>query len=456
MTAQYDFVIIGAGTAGNSAAFAAAEKGRRVALIERDKLGGTCHNYGCDPTKTLLHVGQLRYRARHANRYGLRTGSIEVDWDAVQAWVQKVLEEMQGGTDEEARQSVRDKGIDLLFGEARFVSAHEVEVNGETLSGDQILIATGMQAVVPDIEGLRETGFITNVEAVSLPKLPGRLAVVGGGPLGAEFAQLFRRFGVEIIVVEQSETLLPTEDSELSDMLADLLRKEGIKIELGAELTNVAQTDTGKRITFKRDHETLTADVDEILVALGRRPNLDALNLETAGVETTKKGVEVDAYLRTNVPHIWAAGDIASQYPFTHVAEAQGKLVVHNAFAQQPRPFNDYAVPWATYTDPELAHVGKTEDELNQDGVPYYVVRHLMKQNDRAIAIGRTEGMVKMLVGDDDLLLGGHVLAAHGGEIIAPLVVAMRNKLPVTALADTLLPYPTLAESVRYACQACE
>lgn len=453
MTAQYDFVIIGAGSAGSSAAFAAAEQGRRVALIERDKLGGTCHNYGCDPTKTLLHVGQLHYWARHADRYGLRVGSVDVDWDAVQAWVRKVLEEMQGGTDEQARQSVRDKGIDVRFGEAHFVSAHEVEVDGERLRGDQIVIAAGMQAVVPDIEGLRETGFITNVEAVSLPKLPRRLAVVGGGPLGSEFAQLFHRFGVEVIIVEQSDTLLSTEDSELSDMLADLLRNEGIRIELGAELTSGARTEAGKRVTFKRGDETLSADVDEILVALGRRPNLAALNLEAAGVKATKKGIEVDEYLRTNVPHIWAAGDIADQYPFTHVAEAQGELVAQNAFAEQPRPFNSYAVPWATYTDPELAHVGRTEDELRQDGVPYCVVRSPMKQNDRAMTMGRTDGLVKVLVADDGQILGGHVLAAQGGEIIAPLVVAMRNRLPVSALADTLLPYPTLAESVRQACQ---
>ncbi len=257
-------------------------------------------------------------------------------------------------------------------------------------------------------------------------------------------------------MVEQSDTLLPTEDAELSDMLADLLRKEGIQIELGAELRKVERAGGGKRITFARDDEVFTADVDEILVALGRRPNLEALNLDAAGVETTKKGIKVDQYLRTNVPHIWAAGDIAGQYPFTHVAQAHGKLVAHNAFAQQPRPFSDHAVPWATYTDPELAHVGKTEQELKQEGVSYRVVRKPMTQNDRAMAIGRTDGIVKMLVGNDGLLLGGHVLAAQGGEMIAPLVIAMRNKLPVSALADTLLPYPTLAEAVMYACQECE
>ena len=333
---EYDVIVIGAGGAGSNAATTAASMGKRIALIERDKLGGTCLNYGCDPTKTLLHTAHTLYHARHASALGLRIPHADADWAAVQAHVRQVQETIRGGTPEQARAGITAQGIDLFMGEATFTSPHEIRVNGETLRGERFVIATGTVPFIPDIEGLAEAGYITNVEAVSLPELPKRLVVIGGGPIGLEFAQMFSRFGVQVVVLERGKQPLPREDPELAMALCSQLTAEGIRLEFGAEMRCGEMSERGKHIHVHGEggkDEDLVAD--QLLVAVGRRPALGALNLEAAGVQYTEEGITTDATLRTNVPHIWAAGDIASQYQFTHVASDQGKLVAHNVFAQE-------------------------------------------------------------------------------------------------------------------------
>ncbi len=450
----YDLLVIGAGPAGGSAAATAAERGARVALVERDQLGGTCLNYGCDPTKTLLHTAHLLYQARRAGRYGLRIPSAEADWPAVMAHVKRTIDKMRGGSDEQARANLARKGIDVLKGEARFVGPHEVAVDGRRLQAEQIIIAAGSQAIVPEIEGLHDTGFITNKEAVALPRLPRRLAVVGGGPIGIEFAQMFHRFGVEVIVLEREAGLLLKDDRELTGMLCKLLAGEGMRLETEVDLRCVQKDRAGKRLTIrcgKRANEEV--QVDEILVAIGYRPALNSLDLGAAGVETTDKGITVDATLRTNVPHIWSAGDASSRYQFTHVATEQGHLAARNAFAAEPQPFDERAIPWVTYTDPELAHVGKTEEQLREEGIAYRLGCKPLDEVERARLLGREDGLIKLLVGEDGTILGGHILAASAGELLAPVVLAMRAGLKAQALVDTILPYPTMAEGVRWAAQ---
>ena len=456
MTEQtYDFLVIGAGAAGSSAVSAARKGGRRVALVERNILGGTCLNYGCDPTKTLLHTARLLYQARHAERDGLCIPQAQADWTQVLARVQQVIKQLRGGTNEEASAQLAHQGIDVLQGEASFVTPHKLSVAGQSVEAERILIATGCETLVPPIEGLREAGYITNVQAVSLADLPHRLVIVGGGAIGIEFAQMFQRFGVEVTVLERGSQMLDKEDRELAEPLCKLLAQEGIRMETGAELRRVQKDGECKRLTV-RHHSGAEEEmvVDEILLALGRRPVLESLHLEAAGVKTGKKGIEVDATLRTNVPHIWAAGDVTGGYQFTHVASEQGKLAAHNAFAHDAQPFDDRAIPWATFTDPALAHVGKTEEQLREKGIAYRVGRISFAQNERAIIEGETAGLVKLLVDEQDMILGGHVLAAHGDDLLAPIVVAMHAQLPITALAATILPYPTLSEAVRAAAGA--
>jgi len=450
----YDLLAIGAGPAGSGAASTAAEQGHRVALIERDKIGGTCLNYGCDPTKALLHIADVLDKARHAERYGLDLAGAAADWSAVQARITQLVNEVRGGDEQQVRDKLSKQGIDMIKGEARFQSPHEVVVGDRVIRAEQIVIATGSQAVVPDIPGLRDAGFITNKEAIWLPKLPRRLAIVGGGPIGVEFAQLFQRFGVAVTVLEQGPALLPKDDPELTDLLCELLSDAGVDIQTNVELLRVEQQGGGKSLIFRcgdqSQHDLL---VDEILIAVGYRPALESLDLKVAGVETNDDGVVVDANLRTSVPHIWAAGDVAGGYQFTHVAYDHGRLIAQNAFADQPHPFDARAIPWVTYTSPELAHVGKTEQQLREEGIAYRVGRKSMREVERAVVTGQPEGLAKLLVGDDGRVLGGHILAANAGELIAPVTLAMRAGLSAEILARTILPYPTLAEGVRWAAE---
>ena len=446
---DYDLLVIGAGAAGSSAVTTIDTHNLRVGLVERHVLGGTCLNYGCDPTKTLLHIANERYHAEHAGPYGLRIPEAGFVWVDVQSYVQQVIKHLRGGTLEEAHAELEKKGITILDGEATFVSPHEVQISGKSVSADRILIATGSETVVPPVEGLQEAGYITNIQAVSLPQLPGRLAVVGGGAIGMEFAQMFQRFGVEVTVLERSSMILDKEDRELADNLCDILTKEGLRLETGAELERVQREGGGKRLTIRcgqRQEETLV--VDEILMAVGRKASFEALHLDAAGVKTSKKGIVVDAMLRTSVPHIWAAGDVASQYQFTHVASVQGKLAARNAFASNPQPFDDRAIPWVTFTDPALGHVGKTEEQLKEEGTPYRVARMFYSKNERAITMGETAGLVKLLTGMEGKLLGGHILSVRGDDLLAPLVLAMHANLTVEQFASVLMPYPTLSEAV--------
>ncbi len=448
----YDLIVIGSGGAGSTAATTAARMGKRIALIERDKLGGTCLNYGCDPTKTLLHTAHLLYHARHASALGLRIPQAEADWAAVQAHVRGVQETIRGGTSEQARAGIEAQGINLFMGEAVFNSPHEICVNGELLHGEHFVIATGTVPLIPDIEGLSETGYITNIEAVSLPELPKRLIVIGAGPIGLEFAQMFSRFGVRVVVLERGEQPLPREDRDLALELCAQLTAEGIRLEFGIEMRCGEINEHGKNIHVHcqgGQDEDLIAD--QLLVAVGRRPALDTLNLDAAGVQYTDEGIPTNATLRTNVPHIWAAGDITSKYQFTHVASDQGKRVAHNVFAQEPIAFDDRVIPWVTFTDPELARVGLLEADLQEAKIEYRVGRAYFNKLDRAIANDQTFGSVKMLAGVDGKILGGHILGTNAGDLIAPIVYAMRFGLTAQMIAEAMLPYPTMAEAVRWA-----
>jgi len=447
---EYDLMVIGAGPAGSEAATNAAKLGVSVALVERHKLGGTCLNYGCDPTDTLLHIAHLKYRASHAEKFGLHA-RVEVDWQMAQKFVQQVMTTIRGGSEARARANIETQGIDLFEGEAKFISPHEIEVAGRSLRARHIIIATGIQVVVPPIEGLKDAGYITHVEAVTLPKLPRRLAIVGGMTMTLEFAQLFQRFGVQVTVLERGAYLLEQEDRELADRLCAALIEEGVRIETKVEVEHVSRVARGKRLHLRvRDHaEELL--VDEILMLLPRRPVLASLNLDAARVHYTANGIPVSATLRTNVRHIFAAGDVTGGHQFSNRASEQGKLAALNAFAKRPRRFKEPLIPWILSTSPALTHIGKTEEELRAAGVEYRVGRLWLKELDRAIMNDEQNGLVKLLVDRDGMILGGHVLANAAGDMIAPIALAMSAGLPVEVIASTILPYPTMAEGVRFA-----
>lgn len=453
MSQAYDLAVIGGGSAGSTAAEAADKEGHRVALIERDHLGGTCLNYGCDPTKALLYTAKLLHHTRQAHQRGLRFTAAEVDWTAVQTHIRGLVQKMRGGPPDEAQQNIRDLGIDLFMGEATFQDDHHLKVGSHTIAAENILIATGAKSLIPDIPGLDKVNCLTHKEAIYLDVLPQSMAIIGGGPIGLEFAQIFNRFGVEISLIEAESHLLPHDDPELTQILETILADEGIALHLGTQLMAVTQQPEGKQLTLRYENEyEQHLIVDELLIAVGRKPVLDALKPEAAGIALDDAGwIKVDDTLRTNVPHIWAAGDIWPGLKFTHVAARQGKLAAHNIFAAKPQPFASQWIPWVTYSDPALAHVGATEAELEAQAIDYRIGRYPLQQLPRAVITDQTEGLIKLLIGQNDQVLGANILAPNAGDLIAPLLVAIQGKLPLSILAETIFPYPTWGASLGYA-----
>jgi pyruvate/2-oxoglutarate dehydrogenase complex dihydrolipoamide dehydrogenase (E3) component len=450
-TERYDLVVIGGGAGGSSIAFGAAEQGLQVGLIEEGKLGGTCLNSGCDPTKTLVRSAEVLHLARSASRFGITVDRAEADWSAVRRRVDSVIETIRDG---DGPTNLREAGIDFLDATARFISESEVLAGGQILTADRFVIATGNTVHAPKIDGLAEAGYLTNEDAVRLDALPGSIAIIGGGVVSVEFAQIFARFGVEVTIIGSGEQLLPKEETELSDALASILEQEGIGILLGTRVEHVERDADGiASLTCSSPQGDITIEVEEVLLATGRRPNVRDLNLDAAGVLYSDQGVTVDSTLATNVPHIWAVGDVTGIYPFTHVADYQARIALNNLLGEgTPRRADYRVVPWTTFTDPELARVGLTEAEANAGGYSVVTATTPFEDLPRAITADTREGLVKLVVDSTThQLLGGHILGAGAGELIGEIALVMRHRLPVSAISDTIHVYPTMSEGVFWA-----
>lgn len=447
---RFDLIVIGSGAGGSTAAFEAAAGGAKVAMIEQWLVGGTCLNAGCDPTKTLVRCAEIAHLARTSARYGISTGTPAIDWPAIRQRVATVINTIRGG---DGDANVRKAGIALYKTHGRFVAPNRVVAGDDELVADKIIIATGARTAVPPIPGLDVAGFITNVEAVALDALPKSLAIIGGGTIAVEFAQIFARFGVDVTVIGSRELLVPHEDAGLSRALRNILEREGIRFETGAKVVRVERRDGLKRLSAERGNETVTIDAEEILLAAGRVPAIDGLGLDKAGVEADKRGIVVDDQLRTTTDNIWAIGDVTGRFPFTHVADYQARIAAHNAISGEPPIRADYrAMPWVTFTDPELAHVGMTEAEARAKHDDIVFTSTPMKDIARAVTAGETGGFIKLITrSSTGEILGAHILAARGGELLPEIVLAMRNNLPVTAIANAIHAYPTLSEAVFWA-----
>ena len=454
---RYDLVVIGAGGAGSTAAGEAVARGARVAVVERWKVGGTCLNVGCDPTKAMVRSAEVAHLARHAGRFGIGVGDVRPDWSAVMGLVDRVIDTIRGG---DGDANVRASGIDLHKGNARFRSPYEIEVDGEDaelLQADKVIVATGAAQIPPPIVGLTGAGYITNIEAVALARPPRSLAVVGAGAVGVEFAQIFARLGCEVTLFSSRERILPIEDEALTPVLQAVLEREGIRVETGVRVRQVTVEDGRqgrlKCVVGERGGERVESRVEEILLATGRTPVVAGLDLDAAGVAYGPRGIVVDETLRTNVPHIWAIGDVTGIAPFTHVADYQARIAEHNAMNGHPLRRADYrVVPWVTFTDPELARVGLTERDAWAAGHDLKSATVPVHDLARAITAGETDGLVKLVTDrTTGQILGGHVLATRGGELLAEIALAMRLRAPVSALCDTIHAYPTLSEGVFWA-----
>jgi pyruvate/2-oxoglutarate dehydrogenase complex dihydrolipoamide dehydrogenase (E3) component len=445
MTAsEYDLVAIGGGTAGLVSAAGAAYLGVDPAIVERAALGGDCLWTGCVPSKALIASARLAHAMRDAETLGLRSAAPRHAFAEVMARMRAARGVVEHHDDPER---FRAMGVDVHFGQARFVSREVVEVEGVgRIRSSRFVLATGARPSVPPIRGLEEAGYLTHESLFETDTLPETVIVLGAGPVGVEMAQTMARLGAGVTVVEMAPRILPGEDADVADRLRRLLEAEGIDFRLAATAEAVS---TGEGVKTVEIEGGRPLRAREILVATGRRPAIDDLELDRAGVRTEGGAVVVDDTLRTSNPRIWAAGDVTGGLQFTHVAEHMAKTALRNALVPGSSKVDYGTVPWVTYTDPEVAHVGLSQEEAEARGGTTYTYE--LDDLDRAIVDGRTDGFVKVTADGKGRVLGATILGPHAGDLLMPLVLAKQHGLTLSKLADTIWPYPTMVEGVKRA-----
>ncbi|MCA9103039.1 MAG: mercuric reductase [Planctomycetales bacterium] len=451
---RYHLVVFGGGTAGLVTAAGAAGLGARVALIERELLGGDCLNVGCVPSKALIAAARTAALVRRADEFGVSIATsnngerLAVDFPAVMQRVRRLRADISPH-DSAAR--FRELGVDVFFGAAAFSGQDTVEVGDATLRFKRAVIATGARPAVPSIPGIDEVDYLTNETLFSLTELPRRLAVLGAGPIGCEMAQAFARLGSEVCLVESTHGILPREDRDAADVVQQAIVRDGVRLLCCGKQMQVARCDVGVRLTLESHDVAHDVTVDRLLVATGRAPNVDGLGLDVVGVEhDPKSGVKVNNRLQTTNPRIYAAGDVCSQYKFTHAADFLARTVIQNALFPLKAKASELVIPWCTYTSPELAHVGLTPQQAADEGVEIDTLTQTMSEVDRAVLDGEEEGFVKVHVAaGTDRILGATVVAAHAGDLIGAVTLAMRNGIGLGRVASTIHPYPTQAEAFR-------
>ena len=452
-----NLVVIGAGAGGLVSAYIAAAVKAKVTLIEGHKMGGDCLNYGCVPSKALIRSAKAIKQVSQAHTLGIRQAQGEVDFAAVMRRVHEVIQAIEPHDSVERYTSL---GVEVLQGHARITSPWTVQVRlvdgtEQTLSTQNIVIATGASPFIPPIPGLQETGFLTSDTIWGLTELPPRLVVLGGGPIGSELAQSFARLGSEVTQVEMAPRLMVREDPEVSELVAASLRDDGVNVLTGHQAVRVEVVEGEKRLIVQRGEEELPLAFDQLLCAVGRNPRVTGFGLEELGIALTpRKTIQTNAFLQTQYPNIYAVGDVAGPFQFTHTAAHQAWYAAVNALFGRFKRFKaDYSViPWATFTDPEVARVGLSETEAREQGVAYEVTRYGIDDLDRAIADGTAHGFVKVLtVPGKDKILGVTIVGEHAGDLLAEYVLAMKHGLGLNKILGTIHTYPTLSEANKYA-----
>ena len=450
--AMYDLVVIGAGTAGLVTAAGAAGLGAKVALVERHLMGGDCLNYGCVPSKAIIRASRVAATVKGAGEFGF-TIPAETTCDFAQV-MQRMRRLRAGISVHDSAERFRSLGVDVFFGQARFVeSGAAVHVADQKLRFKKAAICTGARAALPPIPGLAESGALTNETLFSLTELPQQLAVIGGGPIGCEMAQCFARLGSRVTIYQQSDRLLTNDDPVAAAILRTALQRDGIEILTNTQVASVtrvgAETTIVSRSTVPSANERRD-QFDAVLVATGRAPNVEGLDLEAAGVAYDKSGVTVDDRLRTTHPRIYAAGDICSRFKFTHAADFMARIVIQNALFWGRAKASRLIIPWCTYTSPEVAHVGLLPSDAERQGIALDSFTQPLDTVDRAILDGETEGFVKVHVRrGTDRIIGATIVAPHAGEMISEVTLAMRNSIGLKGLAATIHPYPTQTDALR-------
>ncbi|MCG6122057.1 MAG: FAD-dependent oxidoreductase [Microvirga sp.] len=441
MAETFDICVIGAGSGGLSVAAGAAQMGARVVLIEKGEMGGDCLNTGCVPSKALIAAAHAAHAGREAARFGVDYDPPRVDFARVHAHIHGVI---AGIAPHDSVERFEGLGVRVIRGHARFVDAAHVDVDGLRIKARRFVVATGSRAALPPVPGLALTPHLTNETVFSLTQAPDRLAVIGGGPIGVELAQAFARLGARVTLLERF-TILPRDEPEAVAMLRARLAAEGVDIRENVEIESVAGREGDVRVALKGG-ELLR--VTHLLVAAGRSPNVEDLGLEAAGIEyDAKKGVAVDARLRTSNRSVFAIGDVAGGPQFTHIAGYHAGIVIRNALFMLPAKVDYSALPWVTYADPELAHVGLTEAQAREAGHEVRTLTEPLAGNDRARAEARTEGLTKIVLDKGGRILGATILAPGAGEQIGVWGLAISRRMKISAIAGLILPYPTMAET---------
>lgn len=446
---SYNLVVVGAGTGGLVTAAGAAGLGAKVALVERHLMGGDCLNVGCVPSKALIRSAQAVAEIQRAAWFGVHVPpEIEVNFAEAMARMRQVRARL---SPIDSVQRFNDLGVDVFLGEGRFSGPDALEVDGQTLHFKKAVIATGARAAIPPVPGLAEAGFLTNETVFSLTERPVCLAVIGGGPLGCELAQAFQRLGSEVIVLHNAAHILNREDAEAAEIVQQAFLREGIRLILQARVVQVELQDGRKLIHYEGPQGHGDVLVDEILVAAGRAPNVEGLDLEAAGVEyDTRQGIQVNDYLQTTNPRIYAVGDICMDYKFTHLADATARIAIQNALFLGRAKVSALTLPWCTYTDPEIAHVGLSETRAREQGMPIDTFVVHLEHVDRAVTDGADEGFVKVHVKKgSDRIVGATIVAHQAGEMISELTLAMAGRIGLKTIARVIHPYPTRSEAIK-------
>lgn len=449
MDSQFDVIIIGGGQ-GGALAKQLAKDGQKVALIEKNHIGGTCVNVGCTPTKALYNCAKVAQLARRGHEFGLQIPEVEINWPAVQKRTRHIVQEFRAHSEK----ALHIANLTLIYGAARFVGRKEIEVqNGEgktfNLKAETIVIAAGARPITPDIEGLNDVPFMHETALLDMGKVPPHLLILGGGYLAAEFGQMFRRFGSQVSIINNESQLLAKEDADIADELTQILRDEGIGIHLDSETQRVREVDGGIEMQVKNSDGEKWLRGSHLLVAVGRQSNADTLNLVATGVQTDEDNfIVVNEHLETNVPGIYAMGDIKGGPLFTHIAYDDARILCANLSEGNHLDILYRMVPYTVFTDPQLGRIGMSETEAKQKNLQFRVAKLPLTETARGIEAGEEKGFWKVLVEcDTHRILGGAFLSLEGGEMAAVLQIAMMGKLPYTALRDATLSHPTLAES---------
>lgn len=440
MAVEYDLVIIGGGSAGLVVASAASQLKAKVALIEKDQLGGDCLWFGCVPSKSLIHAARVAYNVKQAHTMGVFCQNINVDFTQVIDHIQQTIATIQPYDSPERFTSL---GVDVIFGNGHFINDQTFEINNRKITARAFVISTGSRPAIPEIPGLENTTYLTNENVFNLTQNPPSLAIIGGGPIGCELGQSFARLGTKVTILTRGDRLLSKEEPDISIVIENQLLSEEINIIKQAKINKIENYNQQKKIIL----ETAEIIVDEILIATGRKPNIENLNLEKAGVEITPKGIKINEKLQTTNPKIYACGDVIGGYQFTHVAGYEASVVLKNALFFPLTKTNYRVIPWATFTDPEVARVGLTEiqaREIYNDDI--YILKQEFTGVDRAQTQKSTSGYAKIIVRGNGEILGAHLVGINAGELIHEIVLAMSYKLPISALSGIIHIYPTLSE----------